>query len=38
MPDLTSTRTFVVKNEVQPVCWSIELAVPMYGAHVPFEL
>ena len=24
-PDLTSTRTFVVKNEVQPVCWSIEL-------------
>ena len=26
-PDLTSTRTFIVKNEVQPVCWSIEPTV-----------
>ena len=23
MPDLTTTSTFVAKNEVQPVCWWI---------------
>ena len=40
-PDLTSTRTFIVKNEVQPVCWSIEPTVRCTvrtGARLPFEL